>query len=86
MNPLDVSITGAMGLYQIQPLTKAGRTWTKKHLTSGERVRLGDTIACEGGDNCWEIVRGMVREGLRVEVNGTDMSGYGMMGDRKDET
>lgn len=77
MNPLDVSITGSWGLYQIQPLTRAGRTWTKKHLTSGERTKLGDTIACEGGDNCREIVvRGMVRRGdtplpRLMEVNGS---------------
>lgn len=76
MSSPDVSITGSMGLYAIEPNTPKARAWLRKNLAPKPQ-RLGDAIACEGGDRCREIVRACVREGLRVEVNGTDMTGYG---------
>lgn len=72
MTAPDVTITGEMGLYTIESNTPKARAWLKRNLAPKPQ-----RIACESGDRCREIVRACVREGLRVEVNGTDMTGYG---------
>jgi hypothetical protein len=75
----DVVITGELGLYEIAPLTAAGKSWMDEHLSDhdSERSRIGDSVICEGSDNCRNIVRGMDRDGLKVEMNGVDMKGFG---------
>lgn len=75
----DVVITGELGLYEIAPLTRTGKSWMDEHLSDGdgERTRMGESVICEGGDNCRDIVRGMDRDGLKVEMNGVDMKGFG---------
>ncbi len=75
----DVIITGEWGLYEIEPLTRSGKAWMDEHLSDGdgERTRMGDSVICEGGDNCRAIVRAMDDEGLKVELNGIDMKGFG---------
>lgn len=73
----DVIITGQMGLYEIEPLTRSGKAWMDENLSGGERTRMGETVVCEGGDNCRDIVRAMDCEGLKVEMNGVDMKGFG---------
>lgn len=70
----DVLIGGEMGLYTIATCTKKARSWVKKHLPDAVRIR--GQIACEGGQNCRDIVRGMLRSGLSVAVNGLDMKGF----------
>lgn len=72
----DVSINGQWGLYSIRPATARGRAWAKRHLSRGERTVLDGAIMCEGGRACRDIVAAMVRQGLRVEVNGVDMAGF----------
>lgn len=72
---VDVSITGAFGLYSIRPRSKKARTWCQNKLT-GEQTRLAGAIVCEGGDRCRAIAAGMVYDGLHVEVNGVDMTGF----------
>jgi hypothetical protein len=71
----DVSITG-QGFYLISPGTTRGRAWARKHLSKGERTKVGDAIACDDGRACREIVAGMVKDGLAVQVNGVDMKGF----------
>jgi len=75
----DVVITGELGLYEIEPLTHVGKAWMDENLSDGdgERSRMGDSVICEGRDNCRDIVAGMDREGLKVEMNGVDMKGFG---------
>lgn len=75
----DVIITGELGLYEIEPLTRAGKAWMDEHLSDGEgeRTRMGDSVICEGSDNCQDIVAGMDKDGLKVEMNGVDMKGFG---------
>jgi hypothetical protein len=73
----DVIITGELGLYEIEPLTRAAKAWMDENLSGGERTRKGESVICEGGDNCRDIVRAMDREGLKVEMNGVDMRGFG---------
>jgi hypothetical protein len=68
----DVIVTG-QGYYLITPSTKAGKAWARKHLSDGERTRVGNAIACDSGAQCRDIVAGMLRDGLAVEVNGRDM-------------
>ena len=72
----DLVISGQWGLYTIASPTKRGKTWLRKSL-AGEQTRLHGAIVCEGGDRCRAIVAGADRSGLRVEVNGLDMRGYG---------
>jgi hypothetical protein len=73
----DVQIVGRWGLYSVMPVSRRGRTWSTRHLSGGERVTIGQAIVCDGGDRCRAIVAGMVKDGLRVEVNGVDMKGFG---------
>jgi hypothetical protein len=74
----DVVVTGELGLYQIEPLTRAGKAWMDEHLSDGdgERTRMGESVICEGADNCRDIVAAMDREGLKIEMNGVDMKGF----------
>jgi hypothetical protein len=76
VTPYDLIISGQWGLYTIAALTKRGRTWTRKHLSGGERTHLNGALVCEGGDRCRAIVAGADKDGLRVEVNGVDMKGF----------
>lgn len=77
MNPYDLSISGSWGLYSITPRTARGKRWLARHCSSGERTYVADALMCEGGDRCRAIVAAADRARLRVEVNGTDMSGFG---------
>jgi hypothetical protein len=72
----DVSVSGSWGLYRISALTPLGREWCGNHLSGGDRTVLDGDVVCEGGDQCRDIVAGMVADDLRVEVNGVDMSGF----------
>ena len=72
----DVVITGQMGLYGIRAVTPKGRSWVKKHLSGGERTRLGGELMCEGGDRCRDIVGAMDVDGVHVSLNGVDMKGF----------
>lgn len=72
----DVIVNGEMGLYMIDPLTPRARSWLKKNIR-GEQTHVGRLLACEGSRNVREIVAGMVRDELAVEVNGVDMKGFG---------
>lgn len=72
----DVVITGEMGLYEIAPLTRIGKSWMDEHLSGDERTRMNESVICEGSDNCRVIVRAMDRDGLKVEMNGVDMKGF----------
>ncbi len=74
----DVIITGEMGLYEIEPLTHAGKAWMDEHLSDGdgERTRMGDSVICDDTDYCRDIVAGMDQDGIRVEMNGVDMKGF----------
>ena len=73
----DVLVTGSWGLYEITPAGSAARRWVKKHLSKGERtVRSNGAVMCEGGREIRHIVAGMVKDGLRVSVNGQDMAGF----------
>jgi hypothetical protein len=78
LKKFDVLITGEWGLYEIEPLTRAGKSWMDENLSDGdgERTRIGENVVCEGGDNCRAIVRGMDHDGLKVELNGVDMKGF----------
>lgn len=69
---IDIRVTGSWGFYLISPATPKGRQWQRRHLTGGERTVTdsGDT-ACEGGDRIRHIVRGAIKDGLSVTVNGT---------------
>jgi hypothetical protein len=75
----DVVITGEMGLYEIEPLTRDGKAWMDINLSdgNGERTRMGESVICDDSDYCREIVRGMDRDGVKVEMNGVDMKGFG---------
>jgi hypothetical protein len=81
MKALDVIVSGRMGLYSIDPLTVRGCKWMKRHLSKGERTPTSNGgVYCEGGNRCRDIVEGMDRDGLRVEVNGVDMNGFSKTG------
>ena len=71
----DLVISGSWGLYTIEPTTPKATRWVRKHIPSP--VKLHGRIVCEGGDRCRDIVAGADRDGLRVEVNGQDMKGFG---------
>jgi len=75
----DIAITGKLGMYEIAPLTRAGTSWRDEHLSErdSERTRRGESVICDGMDNCHAIVAGMDRDGLKVEMNGVDMKGFG---------
>ena len=75
MKPLDVDVTGQMGLYAIARLTKRAERWTAKKLRGEQTVHHG-CIMVEGGDRIMAIVAAMVAAGLRVEVNGAHMKGF----------
>jgi hypothetical protein len=79
MIKFDVVITGKRGFYEIAPLTCAGKAWRDEHLSKcdSERTRMGESVMCEGLDNCEAIVAGMNRDGLKVTMNGVDMKGFG---------
>jgi hypothetical protein len=77
MSKYDVIIDGRWGLYSIHPASKKGERWAQRKLSAGERTRIGEAIMCEGSDRCRDIVAAMDREGLKVELNGVDMKGYG---------
>lgn len=74
---IDVTISGQWGLYQIQPLSKSGQKWVRKHLSKNS-IKLHDSIVCEGSDRCREIVAAMDLAKLCVEVNGVNMKGFGV--------
>lgn len=74
----DVIVTGELGLYEIAPLTRTGKAWMDEHLSDddSERTRMGESVICEGTDNCHAIVAGMDGDGLKIEMNGVDMKGF----------
>jgi hypothetical protein len=74
----DVIITGELGLYEIEPLTRAGKAWMDENLSDGdsERTRMGESVICDDAGYCRDIVAAMDHEGLKVEMNGVDMKGF----------
>jgi hypothetical protein len=63
---LDVQVTGKLGFYTFNYLTK------KAQRQVGRR-----TTYIDDGRECRRVVAELVRVGLRVEVNGVDMTGFG---------
>lgn len=85
----DLSISGSWGLYTIATPTQRGKDWAALHLSedTGERTRDEQgNVVCEGGERCRDIVSGAVADGLNVEVNGTNMAGYGQPQKKKTKT
>lgn len=79
MKRFDVSVTGQWGLYTIQPHTAKARTWLAREIKNDgdeHTWTANGSLVCEGGDNCRAIVAAMVKESLRVEVNGVNMKGF----------
>lgn len=77
LRPADVLVRGKFGLYRMAFRSNEADGWRKAHLTDGERTYSNDgTLAIEGTDRCMAVVAGMVRAGLKVEVNGVDMAGF----------
>ena len=76
MKAPDITIAGS-GFYSIDPASRRGRAWVRRHLSSGERTPTDNGgVWTDSGRACREIVAGMVKDGLRVEVNGQDMTGF----------
>ena len=73
----DVVITGQMGLYEIRFVTEGGTAWFQQHLEYHGRTWHGDALICDSSRMCRDIVAGMDRDGLAVELNGQDMKGFG---------
>jgi len=74
---LDVAVNGSMGLYSCILLTERARRFAKNKIVVGSWQTFADTrFMIEGGDRCRAIVAGMVKEKLKVTVNGVDMKGF----------
>ncbi len=66
----DVNVTGSMGLYSIRFNTPRAYKWFQDNLSKGPRTFQYGALVCEGSPQCRTIVAGLVRDGLRVAVNG----------------
>jgi hypothetical protein len=72
---LDIIVSGEWGLYSCTPLTKRARTFVEGKVIL-DSWQDPAHFHVEGGDRIRAIIAGMVKDGLRVEVNGADMTGY----------
>jgi hypothetical protein len=73
----DVTVSGSWGMYTATANTLRGKRWLRVNAPEGpEHTYVNGSLLVEGGNPSRLLVAGMVRDGLAVEVNGVDMTGF----------